>query len=80
MFDKDGTGQLDLAELQEMKDSFKSKGAVRQEPTLAAPASKRSLKAVEERAGEPHVPPAGVIVHGVVRVQFFCVCGLIVCV
>ena len=53
MFDKDGTGQLDLAELQEMKDSFKSKGAVRQEPTLAAPSSKRSLKAVEERAGEP---------------------------
>ena len=54
MFDKDGTGQLDIAELQEMKDSFKAKGSVRQEPTLAASStkSKRSMKSSEEPAGE----------------------------
>jgi hypothetical protein len=54
MFDKDGTGQLDLAEVQEMKESFKSRSQapVRQEPTLTSPAAKRKgLKAAEEAAG-----------------------------
>ena len=60
MFDKDGTGQLDLAEVQEMKESFKSRGPapVRQEATLTSPAAKRKgLKAAEEAAGNCIVWP-----------------------
>ncbi len=50
MFDKDGTGQLDIEELQAMKDSFKKQqSAVRQEPTLK---SKTVSKKTEEPAGE----------------------------
>ena len=53
MFDKDGTGSLDMAEIQAMKDSFK-KGAVRQEATLGAPAEKKrgKGKVKEEPEGE----------------------------
>ncbi len=53
MFDKDGTGSLDMAEIQAMKDSFK-KVAVRQEATLGVPAEKKrgKGKVKEEPEGE----------------------------
>lgn len=53
MFDKDGTGQLDMAELQTMKDSFKKSSTVRQEPALMSTSSKSKVlsKVLEEPAG-----------------------------
>jgi hypothetical protein len=49
MFDKDGTGQLDIEELQAMKDSFKKQqSSVRQEPALNG---KIASKRIEEPPG-----------------------------